>query len=37
MPARPLAFVNARLVDPETSFDGPGALVVRDGVIAEVL
>ena len=34
MPNRPLAFVNARLVDPETSFDGPGALVVRDGVMA---
>lgn len=37
MPARPLAFANARLVDPETSFDGPGALIVRDGVIAEVI
>lgn len=34
---RPLAFLNARLVDPETRFDGPGALLVRDGVIAEVL
>jgi dihydroorotase len=33
---RPLAFLNARLVDPETSFDGPGALLVRDGVIAGV-
>lgn len=33
---RPLAFTNARLVDPETSFDGPGSLIVRDGVIAEV-
>ena len=37
MPARSLAFVNARLVDPETSFDGPGALIVRDGVIADVI
>ncbi|HEX6866826.1 MAG TPA: dihydroorotase, partial [Caulobacteraceae bacterium] len=37
MAARPLAFVNARLVDPQTSFDGPGSLVVRDGVIAEVI
>jgi len=36
MPAKPLAFLNARLVDPETSYDGPGALLVRDGVIAEV-
>jgi dihydroorotase len=37
MPAKPLAFLNARLVDPETSYDGPGALLVRDGVIAEVV
>jgi len=37
MPAKPLAFVNARLVDPETSYDGPGALTVRDGLIAEVV
>jgi dihydroorotase len=37
MPAKPLAFINARLVDPETSYDGPGALMVRDGVIAEVV
>jgi dihydroorotase len=36
MPNRPIALINARLVDPETSFDGPGALLVRDGVIAEV-
>lgn len=35
-PARPLAFVNARLVDPETGRDGPGALLLRDGRIAEV-
>lgn len=35
-PARPLAFVNARLADPETGRDGPGALLVRDGRIAEV-
>jgi len=37
MPARPIAFVNARLVDPETGYDGPGGLVVRDGLIADVL
>lgn len=37
MPAKPLAFLNARLVDPETSYDGPGALLVRDGVIAEIV
>jgi len=34
--ARPLAFVNARLVDPESGYDGPGALVVKDGRIGEV-
>ncbi len=34
---RPIAFVNARLVDPASGYDGPGALVVRDGLIAEVL
>ena len=36
MTARPLAFVNARLVDPESGYDGPGALVVKDGRIGEV-
>ena len=36
MAARPIAFVNARLVDPETGYDGPGCLVVRDGVITDV-
>jgi dihydroorotase len=35
-PARPTAFVNARLVDPESGYDGPGALVVVEGVIADV-
>ena len=35
MSQRPLAFVNARLVDPESEYDGPGALIVRDGVIAD--
>jgi dihydroorotase len=30
------AFINARLVDPETGYDGPGALVVSEGVIADV-
>lgn len=34
---KPLAFTNARLVDPESGYDGPGALVVRDGRIADVL
>ena len=36
MSRRPLAFVNARLLDPESGYDGPGALVVTEGVIADV-
>lgn len=32
----PIAFVNARVVDPETRFDGPGCVVVSDGTIADV-
>ncbi|MDP3174488.1 MAG: dihydroorotase, partial [Phenylobacterium sp.] len=36
MSARPIAFTNVRLVDPASGWDGPGALIVRDGVIAEV-
>ena len=31
-----IAFTNARLVDPASGYDGPGALLVSDGVIAEV-
>jgi dihydroorotase len=34
--ARPIAFVNARLVDPESGYDGPGALLVENGLIAAV-
>jgi len=34
---RPLAFVNARLVDPHSGWDGPGALLVKDGVIAGIV
>ena len=37
MAARPIAFVNARLVDPESGYDGPGCLLVKDGIIAEVI
>jgi len=37
MPIRPIAFVNARLVDPEAGYDGPGCLVVKDGLIAETV
>ncbi len=33
--ARPLAFLNARLVDPAGGYDGPGALLTADGAIAE--
>jgi dihydroorotase len=36
MRPRPIAFVNARLVDPETGYDGPGGLVVAEGRIGEV-
>ncbi len=32
----PLAFINARLIDPETLTDQPGGLLVRDGLIAAV-
>jgi dihydroorotase len=34
--ALPFAFNNARLVDPETGYDGPGAVVVSGGVIADI-
>jgi dihydroorotase len=34
---QPIAFVNARLVDPETRYDGPGSLVVQGGVISDVV
>ncbi|WP_374570887.1 dihydroorotase [Phenylobacterium sp.] len=36
MTARPLAFVNVRLVDPASGWDGPGALLIQNGKIAEV-
>ncbi|MEP2718726.1 MAG: dihydroorotase, partial [Pseudophaeobacter sp.] len=32
-----LLFINARLIDPEAGTDSPGALLVQDGKIAEVL
>ncbi|HEX7947701.1 MAG TPA: dihydroorotase [Phenylobacterium sp.] len=34
--SRPLAFTNARLVDPASGYDGPGAVIVTEGVIADV-
>jgi len=36
MAAQTIAIVNARLVDPASRYDGPGAVVVRNGVIAEI-
>lgn len=36
MIAPAIAFVNARLVDPESGYDGPGCLLARDGLIEEV-
>ena len=33
----PLAFINARLIDPETRRDEPGGLVVRAGLIADLV
>ena len=34
--SQPIAFINARLLDPEARYDGPGSLVVQGGVIADV-
>lgn len=33
---RPLAFINARLIDPDKLTDAPGGLVVRDGTIVDL-
>jgi dihydroorotase len=33
---RPTAFTNVRLVDPASGYDGPGAVLVTEGVIADV-
>ncbi len=35
-PARPLALINARLLDPESNRDEPGGVLVAGGVIADV-
>ena len=35
MTARPIAFTNVRLVDPASGWDGPGAVLVKNGKIAE--
>lgn len=34
---QPLHLLNARLIDPATGYDGPGALRIEDGVIADVI
>ena len=34
--SRPIAVTGARLVDPESGYDGPGAVIVAEGVIADV-
>src|SRR5215831_10295699 len=33
---RPQAFTNVRIVDPASGYDGPGAVLVTEGVIADV-
>jgi dihydroorotase len=33
---RPTAFINARLVDPKSGYDGPGAVLIAEGVIVDV-
>ena len=34
---RPLAFTNVRLIDPASGYDGPGAVIITEGVIADVV
>ncbi|RAK50994.1 dihydroorotase [Phenylobacterium deserti] len=34
---RPTAFANVRLLDPASNYDGPGAVLVTEGVIADVI
>ena len=33
----PIAFVNARLVDPASGYDGPGCVLIENGVVADVV
>ena len=37
MSSQPIQFTNVRLVDPASGYDGPGAVLVKDGVIADVV
>ncbi|TAL33503.1 dihydroorotase [Phenylobacterium sp.] len=34
--SRPVAITNARIVDPASGYDGPGGVIVTEGVIADV-
>jgi dihydroorotase len=34
---RPLAFVNARLVEPESRYDGPACVMVAEGLVANIV
>lgn len=36
MSSQPIAFINARMVDPDSGYDGPGCLIASDGVIQAV-
>ncbi|HEY9219706.1 MAG TPA: dihydroorotase, partial [Phenylobacterium sp.] len=36
MSARPFALTNVRLVDPASNYDGPGAVIVTEGLVADV-
>ena len=36
-PSKPLAILNARLLDSASDYDGPGAILIEDGRIAEVI
>ncbi len=37
MSAHAIAFANVRIVDPASGYDGPGGLIVAEGVIADVV
>ena len=37
MQGRPIAITGARLLDPASGYDGPGAVVIAEGVIADVV
>ncbi|CAN5272484.1 dihydroorotase [soil metagenome] len=37
MSGRPLAFTNVRLVDPASGYDGPGAVLIENGLILDAI